>query len=267
MNERRNNSPSEIPYMDIKRVLVKKSEGSWRMCIDFKNLNLACQKDYYPLPDIDRKIESVVGFQYKCFLDAYKGYHQVQMAQDDEEKTTFYTDQGTYYYTKIPFGLKNAGATYQSLSGKLAALKRFLSRPAKKSLPFFETLKEIIKENKDEYRWTESAEKAFQEMKKVIVELPLLTTPVKEETLYVYVAAVTEAVSTELLTERKGKQCPIHYEMQILNKAQASRKLAKYSVELGSYNITYKPRNAIKGQVLADFLSESPVGTPTEEFF
>nr|GEZ22632.1 reverse transcriptase domain-containing protein [Tanacetum cinerariifolium] len=54
---------------------------------------------------------------------------------------------------------------------------------------------------------------------------------------------------------------------QILNKSQASRKLAKYSVELGAYNITYDPKNALKGQVLADFLSEAPVGIPTEEFF
>nr|GEU91525.1 reverse transcriptase domain-containing protein [Tanacetum cinerariifolium] len=89
----------------------------------------------------------------------------------------------------------------QSLSGKLAALKRFISRSAEKSLPFFETLKDITKENKDEYRWTKSAEKAFQEMKKVIVELPLLTTPVKEETLYVYVAAATEAVLANFLSE------------------------------------------------------------------
>ncbi|GJY88583.1 hypothetical protein Tco_0503211 [Tanacetum coccineum] len=93
-------------------VLVKKADGSWRMCIDFKNLNLACPKDYYPFLDIDGKIKSVVGFRYKCFLDAYKGYHQVQMAQDDEEKTTFYTDRGMYCYTKMPFGLKNTGATY-----------------------------------------------------------------------------------------------------------------------------------------------------------
>ncbi|GKG26115.1 hypothetical protein Tco_0399261, partial [Tanacetum coccineum] len=54
---------------------------------------------------------------------------------------------------------------------------------------------------------------------------------------------------------------------QILNKAQASRKLAKYSMELGAYNIAYEPRNAMKGHVLADFLSEAPVGTSTEEFF
>ena len=81
--------------------------------MDFKNINSACPKDYYPLPDIDWKIESVMGYKYKCFLDAYKGYHQVQMAVDDEEKTAFYTDQGTYCYTKMPFGLKNAGATFQ----------------------------------------------------------------------------------------------------------------------------------------------------------
>ncbi|GKD35376.1 reverse transcriptase domain-containing protein [Tanacetum coccineum] len=85
------------------------------MCIDFKNLNSACPKDYYPLPNIDCKVEAVMGFRYKCFLDAYKGYHQIQMAKEDEEKTAFYTEQGTYCYTKMPFGLKNAGATYQRL--------------------------------------------------------------------------------------------------------------------------------------------------------
>nr|GEV82598.1 reverse transcriptase domain-containing protein [Tanacetum cinerariifolium] len=170
----------------------------------------------------------------------------------------------------------------QSLSRKLAVLK---SRFADNSLPFFETLKAITKKNKDEYCWTKSAEKAYQEMKKVIVELPLLTTSVKDETLYVYVAAAMEAISAVLLAERMGKQCPIHYRLQmyfeahpikfimdqplkqILNKAQASKKLAEYLVELGAYNIAYEPINAIKGQVLADFLLEAPVGTSTDEFF
>nr|GEX84679.1 reverse transcriptase domain-containing protein [Tanacetum cinerariifolium] len=81
-------------------VLAKKVDGSWRMCIDFKNINSACPKDYYPLPAIDRKIGSVMGFSFKCFLDAYKGYHQVQMVEDDEEKMAFYTDQGPFCYTK-----------------------------------------------------------------------------------------------------------------------------------------------------------------------
>ncbi|GKA50036.1 reverse transcriptase domain-containing protein [Tanacetum coccineum] len=85
------------------------------MCIDFKDLNKACPKDLYPLPKIDWKIESLMGFKYKCFLDAYKGYHKIQMTKKDEEKTTFHTDEGVFCYTKMPFGLKNARATYQIL--------------------------------------------------------------------------------------------------------------------------------------------------------
>ncbi|GKA08508.1 reverse transcriptase domain-containing protein [Tanacetum coccineum] len=96
-------------------VLVKKTDNSWRMCIDFKDLNKACPKDLYPLSEIDWKIESLMGFKYKCFLDAYKGYHQIQMAKKDEEKTAFHTDEGVFCYTKMPFGLKNARATYQRL--------------------------------------------------------------------------------------------------------------------------------------------------------
>ncbi|GJS86122.1 RNA-directed DNA polymerase, eukaryota [Tanacetum coccineum] len=88
--------PVRYPTWISNPVLVKKGDGSWRMCIDFKNVNSACPKDYYPLPDIDGKIESVVGFRYKCFLDAYKGYHQVQMAQDDEEKTVCGLDKHHY---------------------------------------------------------------------------------------------------------------------------------------------------------------------------
>ncbi|GJU68823.1 reverse transcriptase domain-containing protein [Tanacetum coccineum] len=53
-------------------VMVKKSDNSWRMCVDFKNLNKACPKDGYPLPEIDWKVESLCGFPFKCFLDAYK---------------------------------------------------------------------------------------------------------------------------------------------------------------------------------------------------
>ncbi|GKG20691.1 hypothetical protein Tco_0380492, partial [Tanacetum coccineum] len=53
-------------------VMVKKSDGSWRMCVDFTDLNKACPQDYYPLPEIDWKVESLCGYPFKCFLDAYK---------------------------------------------------------------------------------------------------------------------------------------------------------------------------------------------------
>jgi hypothetical protein len=89
------------------------------MCVDFKNLNDACPKDCYPLPSIDVKVDSLAPFRYKCFLDAYKGYYQVQMAKEDEDKTAFYTDIGIFCYTKMPYRLKNTGATYQRLMDKV----------------------------------------------------------------------------------------------------------------------------------------------------
>ncbi|GJS92209.1 retrovirus-related pol polyprotein from transposon TNT 1-94 [Tanacetum coccineum] len=91
--------PVKYPTWISNPVLVKKVDGTWRMCIDFKNINSACPKDYYPLPEIDSIIEAVMGFPLKCFLDAYS-YHHVQMAEEDEEKTAFYTDQDMYCYTK-----------------------------------------------------------------------------------------------------------------------------------------------------------------------
>nr|GFC78356.1 reverse transcriptase domain-containing protein [Tanacetum cinerariifolium] len=82
------------------------------------NIREGCPPDCYPLPEIDWKVESLCGYPFKCFLDAYKGYHQIQLAAADEEKTAFHTGQGVYCYTKMPFGLKNAGATYQRLMDK-----------------------------------------------------------------------------------------------------------------------------------------------------
>ncbi|GKA97855.1 hypothetical protein Tco_0825749 [Tanacetum coccineum] len=81
--------PVRYPTWISNPVLVKKVYDTWRMCIDFKNVNSACPKDYYPLPEIDLKIKAVMGFPFKCFLDAYKGYHQIQMSEEDEEKTAF----------------------------------------------------------------------------------------------------------------------------------------------------------------------------------
>nr|GEV92974.1 reverse transcriptase domain-containing protein [Tanacetum cinerariifolium] len=99
-------------------VMVKKHDGSWQMCVDFMDLNKAFPHDCYPLSKIDWKVESLYGYPFKCFLDAYKGYHHIQLAEADEKKTAFHTGQEVYCYTKMPFGLKNASATYQRLMDK-----------------------------------------------------------------------------------------------------------------------------------------------------
>jgi hypothetical protein len=83
------------------------------MCIDYTSLNKACPKDEYPLPRICQIIDSMVSCELLLFLDAYSGYHQISRAIDDEDKTTFITSFGIFCYTKMTFGLKNGGATYQ----------------------------------------------------------------------------------------------------------------------------------------------------------
>ncbi|WVZ15676.1 hypothetical protein V8G54_013242 [Vigna mungo] len=100
-------------------VMVKKSNDKWRMCTDFTDLNKACPKDTYPLPSIDALVDGVSGYEILSFLDAYSGYNQIPMYHPDSEKTAFITERATYCYEVMPFGLKNARATYQCLMDKV----------------------------------------------------------------------------------------------------------------------------------------------------
>ncbi|CAJ2661783.1 unnamed protein product [Trifolium pratense] len=100
-------------------VLVKKSNGKWRMCVDYTDLNRACPKDSYPLPCIDKLVDNSSGFKLLSFMDAYSGYNQIPMVVAAREKTAFMTESGNYYYNVMPFGLKNAGATYQRMMNRV----------------------------------------------------------------------------------------------------------------------------------------------------
>ena len=81
--------------------------------MDYTDLNKACPKDCYPLPRIDRLVDATSRHKLLSLMDAYSGYNQIRMSKKDEEHTSFITDMGTYCYRVMPFGLKNAGATYQ----------------------------------------------------------------------------------------------------------------------------------------------------------
>ncbi|KAJ9567722.1 hypothetical protein OSB04_003688 [Centaurea solstitialis] len=96
-------------------VVVQKKNGKWRVYIDFTDLNKACPKDHFPLPHIDAMVDATAGHEMLTFMDAYSGYNQILMHTDDQEKTAFMTDKGIYCYKVMPFGLKNAGSTYQRL--------------------------------------------------------------------------------------------------------------------------------------------------------
>ncbi|GJX79518.1 hypothetical protein Tco_0327667 [Tanacetum coccineum] len=139
-------------------LLVKKHDDSWRMCMDFKDLNKACPKDGYPLP-----LKNAEATYHRLVDKAF----QKQIGRNLE----VYVDD--------------------LLNGKLASLNRFLSKSAKKSLPFFKTLKKCTK--KSDFQWTAEAKVAFKQMKKLITELPILTAPIEREKLIMYLAAAREA--------------------------------------------------------------------------
>uniref|UniRef100_A0A2N9GQ00 Integrase catalytic domain-containing protein n=1 Tax=Fagus sylvatica TaxID=28930 RepID=A0A2N9GQ00_FAGSY len=105
--------PIQHPRWLSNIVPVKKKNGQIRCCVDFRNLNKACPKDEFPLPNMDLLIDSAAGHAMFSFMDGFSDYNQIRMSTEDSEKTAFRTPIDNFYYTVMPFGLKNAGATYQ----------------------------------------------------------------------------------------------------------------------------------------------------------
>ena len=89
------------------------------VCINFTNLNKACLKDSYPLPTIDQLVDATDGYKRMSFLDTYSQYNQIKMNEDNRIHTVFITERGLYCYKVMPFGLKNAKATYQKLINRM----------------------------------------------------------------------------------------------------------------------------------------------------
>ncbi|GAU41894.1 hypothetical protein TSUD_170050 [Trifolium subterraneum] len=284
-------------------VLVKKSNGKWRMCVDYTDLNRACPKDAYHLPNIDKLVDNSSGFKLLSFMDAYSGYNQIKMAEIDKKKTAFMTETGNYYYNVMPFGLKNAGATYQrmmnkvfhdeigdmlevymddmivkseeeidhtihlkrvfdqarkfnmrfnpekctfgvkagkflgfyltergieanpdkcrafldiptpkskksiqTLNGMLTSMARFVAKSAQHALPLFKLLRK-----ETTFEWTEECEGALQHLKRALSEPPVLTRPIEDEKLYLYLAVASEAISAVLIRETEQGQKPVYF--------------------------------------------------------
>ena len=87
--------------------------------MDFTDLNKACSKDPFPMPRIDQLVDATAGHPWMSFLDAFQGYHQIPLALEDQEKTAFVTPTRKYHYKVMPFGLKNAGFTYQRMMTRM----------------------------------------------------------------------------------------------------------------------------------------------------
>nr|GEU68138.1 reverse transcriptase domain-containing protein [Tanacetum cinerariifolium] len=237
----------EVYYHDwlSNPVMVKKHDGSWRMCVDFIDLNKAY---------------------------AYKGYHQIQFAEADEEKTAFHTGHGVYCYTKMPFGLKNAGATYQRLMDKAFEGK------VRRNIEVY--IDDLVVKSHTEAEMVRDIEETFRTLSKLkqhLSELPILVAHRPQEELIMYLSATYGAISAVLMIERGTAQTPIYFISRALQGPElnyspmeklvlllvfaakdSEGRLQKQSIMLGEHNITYRPRTSVKGQILANFLIEMP---------
>jgi ribonuclease HI len=99
--------------------MVQKKSGKWRVCINFTSLNKACPKDNFPLPRIDKIVDSAAGCEVMSLLDYFSGYHQIYMKEEDKASTSFITPFGTYCFIRMPEGLKNAGSTFSRLTKRV----------------------------------------------------------------------------------------------------------------------------------------------------
>ncbi|XP_072066859.1 uncharacterized protein [Arachis hypogaea] len=261
--------------------MVKKHNGKWGMCVDFTDLNKACPKDCYLLPSIDCLVDNGSGFEKLSFMDAYFGYNQIQMHPSDQNKTAFITEYGNYCYKVMPFGLKNAGTTYQRLMDKIFA------KQIGRNIEVY--VDDMVAKTKVGKNHLDDLTEIFGQLRKYMQLNPekcafgvqsgkflgfMLTSRGIENAELRYLSIEKLALALVFSARRLRpyfQSHEIHVRTdqplrQVLQKPELAGRLVKWLVELSEFDITYEGRASIKSQFLADFITEFSVPITTEDY-
>ncbi|KAL0324628.1 UNVERIFIED_CONTAM: Retrovirus-related Pol polyprotein from transposon [Sesamum calycinum] len=173
------------------------------MCIDFRDLNKVCPKDFYPLHRLDQLVDYTSGCELLSMMDASQGFHQIMLALEDHKRVSFITSDETFYYLVMPFGLKNAGATYQRLVDKI-----FRPQLGRNMEVYVD---DMLVKSKEACSHVEALEETFAILRKYRLKL----NPGK--------SAYGRNVNKHLKNskrEENGVQTPIYYVNKVLNRAE-----------------------------------------------
>ncbi|GJT37848.1 putative reverse transcriptase domain-containing protein [Tanacetum coccineum] len=209
--------------LDAPILFVKKKDGSFRMCIDYRELNKQSIKNRYPLPRIDDLFDQLQGSSVYSKIDLRSGYHQLRVRDEDIPKTAFRTRYEHYEFQVMPFGLTNAPSVFMDL---------------------------INRKNK-KYIWGEDQESAFQLLKQKLCEALILALPEGNDDFVVYCDASHQGLGAVLMQREKCKvftdQTPPH----ILHQKELNIRQRRWLELLADYDceIRYHPG---KANVVAD---------------
>ncbi|RVW77412.1 Retrovirus-related Pol polyprotein from transposon 297 [Vitis vinifera] len=203
----------------------------WRVCIDYRKLNVVTRKDHFPLPFMDQVLERVSGHPFYCFLDGYSGYFQIEIDVEDQEKTTFTCPLGTYAYRRMPFGLCNAPTTFQrcmlSIFSDMMYEKMHRERPRTQlgEVPFYGKSRYCswsrnLKRRDAKFEWDDKCQRSFELLKQFLTSAPIVRAPNWELPFEVMCDSSDYAIGAVLGQREDGKPYVIYYASKSLNDAQ-----------------------------------------------
>ncbi|XP_058208218.1 uncharacterized protein LOC131321231 [Rhododendron vialii] len=215
--------------------------------------------DCLPLPKIDQLVDATAGHARLSFLDAYRGYHQIAMNPDDMEKTAFITPRGLFCYLVMPFGLKNAGATFQRMIYLLFGMLIGEIMEA-----YIDDM--VVKSLKAENHLSHLAE-VFAILKKYKLRLNADKCAFGVSSWKFLGYLVTRrGIEPDLRNSEHPIVVLTEFPLKnLLRKADLSSRVSQWAVELANFDIHFEPRTTIKAQVLADFIAEFTPGSPDEK--